>query len=575
MSIKARLTFLLLSLTFGLVYTHQIYASGLTTKLRGKILLQTESNGEAWYVNPADETRYSLGKPDDAFSLMRKLGVGITNANLKMIQIADINLQGKDVDNDGLSDLIEDSLGTNKNKADSDGDGFNDKTEVLGAYNPNGIGKIFIDTAFASKQGGKILLQVEQKGEAWYVNPNDNKRYFLGKPNDAFSVMRKLGLGITNDNLNKVPTNEIDKNAVNNSSKSMKMLPKNSQIWKIVNEYKDAINKPDANINTIQSFNFKQFESPSEDDCKSIYPDKSYNDCSQLLYEFGSGKEDINNLNEKDLIIYENDKQGILFQRNKDHEIKVFSVKNSQGKWKLLKILHSAALNGTVFSTDTDRDGRNDEDETCTNWIYKNYPEKCIKSDFNKIDTDNDGWWDGIEVEADTNPNLKNENKISTEQVVQKSKEIEQPKKQQNVVPASKDESEMAKNTLVAFFDYLSKNEFEKALGLFSLDDPTNSWEGLASLSPSAERNNKAKVLENYCKATGTCLKAKVLEVKKETGDNYDLVVQFLNADGSVFVKGPCCGATEETMPSTSKFDFKVKKINNAFRASTAPVYRP
>jgi hypothetical protein len=174
---------------------------------------------------------------------------------------------------------------------------------------------------------------------------------------------------------------------------------------------------------------------------------------------------------------------------------------------------------------------------------------------------------------------IDNQNIISAEQASQKSKEIEKPKESQNIVPVLKDESEMAKNTLVAFFDYLSKNEFEKALGLFSPDDNTDiggfSWEGLADFSLPAERNNKAKVLENYCKATGTCLKAKVLEVKKGTGDNYDLVVQFLNADGSVFVKGPCCGATEETMPSTSKFDFKVKKINNAFKVLTNPVYIP
>jgi len=153
--------------------------------------------------------------------------------------------------------------------------------------------------------------------------------------------------------------------------------------------------------------------------------------------------------------------------------------------------------------------------------------------------------------------------------------EIEQPKEQKNIEPVSKDESEMAKTALVTFFDYLSKNEFEKALSLFSLDDPTNSWEGLESFSLPEERNNKAKVLENYCKATGTCLKAKVLEVKKATDDEYNLVVQFLNKDSSIYVFGPCCGATEETMPSKDKFDYKVKKINNTFKVLTAPLYRP
>src|SRR3989339_792651 len=52
---------------------------------------------------------------------------------------------------------------------------------------------------------GKILLQVEQHGEAWYVNPDDGKRYFLGRPADAFQIMRTMGLGISDDDLYKIP----------------------------------------------------------------------------------------------------------------------------------------------------------------------------------------------------------------------------------------------------------------------------------------------------------------------------------------------------------------------------------
>jgi hypothetical protein len=39
---------------------------------------------------------------------------------------------------------------------------------------------------------------VEAHGEAWYVNPADGKRYFLGRAADAYNIMRFLGLGITN-----------------------------------------------------------------------------------------------------------------------------------------------------------------------------------------------------------------------------------------------------------------------------------------------------------------------------------------------------------------------------------------
>lgn len=184
------------------------YHNNFAKKLSGKILLQVEKNGEAWYVNHSDNKKYYLGRPADAFSIMKNLGIGITNNNLAKIQIADMNLLSHDSDNDGLSDMVEDAIGTNKNNNDSDGDGYSDKDEILRGYNPNGDGKIVNDN-FASKQKGKILLQVESHGEAWYINPNDGKRYFLGRPADAFNVMRNLGLGITNDDIGKIEVGEI------------------------------------------------------------------------------------------------------------------------------------------------------------------------------------------------------------------------------------------------------------------------------------------------------------------------------------------------------------------------------
>ena len=65
-------------------------------------------------------------------------------------------------------------------------------------YNPLGPGKMGIDTKFANSHKGQILLEVEHKGESWYVNPSDGRRYFLGRPADAFNIMRHLGLGIAN-----------------------------------------------------------------------------------------------------------------------------------------------------------------------------------------------------------------------------------------------------------------------------------------------------------------------------------------------------------------------------------------
>ncbi len=173
-------------------------------RLQGRIILKTQDSGKAYYIEPKTQKMYYLGRPNDAFSLMRNRGVGISNANLAKIPIGVSVLSGVDSDNDGLSDLFEDAIGTDKNSKDSDNDSYSDKQELLSAYNPLGEGKLAYDLNFTEKHLGTIFLQVESKGEAWYLNPVDKKRYFLGRPADAFSVMRNLSLGISNNDFNNL-----------------------------------------------------------------------------------------------------------------------------------------------------------------------------------------------------------------------------------------------------------------------------------------------------------------------------------------------------------------------------------
>ncbi|TAN57230.1 hypothetical protein EPN15_04940 [Patescibacteria group bacterium] len=134
-------------------------ALSIAQKNSGKILLQVESHGEAWYVNPKDLKKYSLGKPADAFAIIKKLGIGISNANLGKIPR----------------------------------NGTKDKG----------------NQAVMNKLKGKIVIQVQGRGEAWYVHPVSGKRYSLGKPAAAFAVIKKLGSGITNANLAKIPTGTL------------------------------------------------------------------------------------------------------------------------------------------------------------------------------------------------------------------------------------------------------------------------------------------------------------------------------------------------------------------------------
>jgi len=178
------------------------------TWLSGRILLQVEDKGQAWYVSPSDQKRYSLGRPNDALALMRQLGIGISNENLAKIPVGFSANNNLDSDADGLDDNLEIALDTDKDKKDTDADGYDDKIELASGYNPLGQEKLAIDKKFTQNHAGKIFLQVEKNGEAWYLEPMTQKRYFLGRPGDAFQIMRTFGLGITNTDLESIPADQ-------------------------------------------------------------------------------------------------------------------------------------------------------------------------------------------------------------------------------------------------------------------------------------------------------------------------------------------------------------------------------
>jgi hypothetical protein len=52
-------------------------------------------------------------------------------------------------------------------------------------------------------------------------------------------------------------------------------------------------------------------------------------------------------------------------------------------------------------------------------------------------------------------------------------------------------------------------------------------------------------------------------------------VVEFENEDGTLFVRGPCCGETEAEMPSQSRFPYAVQRIDGEFQVMNLPVYVP
>ncbi len=179
--------------------------TSLSSKLKGHILLQVEARGEAWYVDTESRRRYYMKDGATAYQMMRQFGLGISNDNLKKIPIGlNDRFEYMDYDGDGLPDKLEEAIGTDMYSRDSDGDGYLDGEEVEAGYDPLGPGKMVFDDKLTEKLKGKILLQVESRGEAWYINPKDGKRYYMPDGDSAYDIMRFLSLGITNDNLSKI-----------------------------------------------------------------------------------------------------------------------------------------------------------------------------------------------------------------------------------------------------------------------------------------------------------------------------------------------------------------------------------
>ncbi|MFH1621462.1 MAG: SH3 domain-containing protein [Patescibacteria group bacterium] len=125
----------------------------LVSRLKGYILLQTQSHGEAWYLNSTDGSRYYMKDGAAAYQMMRSFGLGVTEGDYAKIASGDYALK--------------------------------------------------------SRLRGRIVLRVQEHGEAYYIHPKDLAVYYLKDGESAYNVMRYNSLGITDTDLSKIPSNEI------------------------------------------------------------------------------------------------------------------------------------------------------------------------------------------------------------------------------------------------------------------------------------------------------------------------------------------------------------------------------
>lgn len=126
-------------------------SSEVAEQLKSKLLLAVEDKGKVWYVAPNDTIRYEVS-PTNSLNLFRKVSLGITNKDLSQIPVA------------GSSDVV---------------------------------------TPLSQRLVGRFLLQVESRGETWYVDQLGYKHRVTGQ--NLLEVTSKAVLGIDNEKLEQIP----------------------------------------------------------------------------------------------------------------------------------------------------------------------------------------------------------------------------------------------------------------------------------------------------------------------------------------------------------------------------------
>ncbi|MFA6099980.1 MAG: hypothetical protein WC750_03840 [Patescibacteria group bacterium] len=162
---KYRLFFTLSALAvclFPMAAGASTYDSALAKSMQGRILLQVESHGEAWYVRSKDLKRYYMKDGAAAYSIMRFFSLGIADVDLAKIP--------------QVSNTAEMKAATSACASNSLGNRFR----------------------------GEILLQVQQHGEAWYVDPVKCRAIYMKDGAVAYEVMRFLGFGAFTRDLEKI-----------------------------------------------------------------------------------------------------------------------------------------------------------------------------------------------------------------------------------------------------------------------------------------------------------------------------------------------------------------------------------
>jgi hypothetical protein len=134
------------------------------------------------------------------------------------------------------------------------------------------------------------------------------------------------------------------------------------------------------------------------------------------------------------------------------------------------------------------------------------------------------------------------------------------------------DEIDSARQSLLNFFSLLHEHQFDKAMNYYGGD-----YEELRYFNPDVPSHYRDALLRQACTVNGyLCMEVKSILHEEQLDElTYSFTVEFQNEDGSLFILGPCCGASEEEMPPKSDFQYTVIFREGRYQVMSLPVYVP